>query len=248
MNIFLTPGTVPAGSSLPGNLQTLINLVCQYALVGGAETIGGINYGSDTPSPENRSFPWWRTDVDGNPLGMYNWDGSAWVTVASVITAGPTSTRPITAATGTAYFDTTIARLLIWERGQWRTADGGVGEIRYYEGTSIDQVLTLNPGWINYSNGSNKVLAGQSTDHPYGSSIGAESQTLTIAQLPSHSHSASAPTCSNADNGDVGVYVISSNTEPNASNLFSATTGLAGSGDSVSILQPTLYVYMIQKT
>lgn len=246
-NLFLTPGTVPANSSLPGNAQALVNFICQYGLISGAGSIGGINFGSDTPSPENRAYPWWRTDVDGNPLGMYSWNGAAWVTTPSVISNGPTASRPLTAATGTVYFDTTISRLLIWERNQWRTADGGIGEVRHYEGASIAAVLALNPGWIEHSASAGRVIGNQNTDHPYGSAIGEDAHTITVNEMPAHNHTTSAPTCSNADNGDPGPYVVSAATEPNASANFVSPTGTTGSGAAMSILQPTLYLFAIIK-
>jgi hypothetical protein len=247
MNLFLTPGTTPANFSLPGNAQAWVDFIAQYVLVGGADAIGGINYGSDTPSPENRGFPWWRTDVGGNPLGMYNWNGSAWVTIPSVISNGPTSSRPLVAAQGTEYFDTTISRALVWDRGQWRTLDGGIGEIREYEGASIDAVLTANPGWVEHSASAGRVIGGQSTDHPYGSAIGEDAHTIAINELPPHSHAIAVPTCSNSDNSDPGNLVCVSPNEPNASTPFASSTGAAGSGAAANVIQPTLYLYRIIK-
>lgn len=247
-NLFLTPGTVPANTSLPGNAQALVNFICQYGLISGAGSIGGINFGSDTPSPENRAYPWWKTDADGNPLGMYSWDGSAWVTTPSVFSTGATASRPLTAAVGTAYFDTTISRLLIWERNQWRTADGAIGEVRYFQGATLAAVLALNPGWAEFSAGAGRVVAGQSAAHPYGSSIGEDSHTIAINELPAHSHTTSAPTCSSADNGDAGPYVVSAATEPNASANFSTPTGATGNGEGMSIIQPTLYLWSLIKS
>ena len=247
-NLFLTAGSAPFGSSLPGNTQALLDFIAEYVLVDGAGSIGGINFGSATPSPENRAYPWWRTDSSLNPIGMYSWNGSAWVTVPSVIAGGSTSSRPLIAAQGTLYFDTTISRALIWDRGQWRTLDGGINEIRYYEGTSIADVLTQNPGWVEYSAGAGRVLAGRSTDHAYGSIAGEDAHTIAINELPAHSHSIAVPTCSNADNSDPGNLVCVSPNEPNASTPFASTTGAAGSGAAMNVLQPTLYLYAIQKT
>lgn len=248
LNLFLTPGTAPANQKLPGNAQALLNFIAGYVLIAGDDSVGGINFGNATPSPENRAFPWWRTDVDNNPLGMYSWNGSAWVTTPSVVTSGTTAGRPLSAATGTEYFDTTISRLLIWERGQWRTSDGGIGEIREYEGATIDAVLALNPGWVDYSAGAGRVIGGASSDHPYGSSIGEDTHVLTVNELAAHNHTVSAPTCSSADNGDVGAYVVSAATEPNASNLFASPTGNAGADAAHNNIQPTIYLWRIKKT
>lgn len=247
LQLFLTPGITPAQAPLPGNAQALVDFIAQYVLIAGDENVGGINFGSATPAPENRAFPWWRTDVSNNPIGMYSWNGSAWVTTATVVASGTTAGRPLTAATGTEYFDTTISRLLVWERNQWRTADGGIGEIRYYEGASLASVLASNPGWVEYSTGANRVLAGQSADHPYGSAIGEETHVIAVNELPAHSHSTSAPPGSTADNGDVGPNVITSATEPAAS-PFVTPTGTTGAGAAMNVIQPTLYLYAIQKT
>ncbi len=87
LDLFLQAGTAPAGG-LPGNRQALLDFIAQYVLIAGIGNVGFINFGSATPSPENRAYPWWRTDADGNPMGMYSWNGSAWVTTTQIIANG----------------------------------------------------------------------------------------------------------------------------------------------------------------
>ncbi len=248
LNLFLTPGTAPSGQGLPGNAQELYNRVAQYVLIAGSGSVNGINYGADTPPPENRDMPWWRTDADGNPMGMYSWNGSEWVTTETLVSNGPTAGRPITAAVGTEYFDTTISRLLIFERGQWRTADGGIGEIREYEGASIAAVLTLNPGWVEHSASAGRVIGSVNADHAYGSLAGEDSTSLGINQIPAHLHTGIVLTGSEADSGDAGDLVITAATQSiGLRTITGSTTGNTGGSEAHNNLPPTLYLWRICK-
>lgn len=247
INLYLQAGTAQQGAQLPGTAQALLNYVAANVLVIGAGDVGWVNFGYLEPSADNRAFPWWRTDVNGNPIGMYSWNGSAWVTVPTLIANGPTESRPINASEAQEYFDTTISRLLIWDRGQWRTADGGIGEVREYVGTAA-AVLTANPGWIEYAAGAGRVIGGYDTTHAIGATVGADSQALSIANLPAHTHPSYQIIGSESDNGDVGALVITADSQSTAVSPFAGTvTGSTGTGDAVPVLQPTIYLVRIIK-
>lgn len=253
LNLFLQAGTAPAQQALPGNAQALLNFIAQYVDIAGGQNFNGINFGSVTPSPDNRDKPWWRTDANGQPLGMYSWNGSDWVTTAFIVPNGSSGSRPLNPASYTEYFDTTINRLLIYERGQWRTADGCTGEMREVEGATIEAVIALNPGWIQHTASIARVIGGAGTaagvgSHATGESAGVENLTLGINQIPAHTHGSIQLTGSEADNGDAGNLVVTASTQSiGLRTIDGSVTGSAGSGEAHSVIQPTYYLFRIVK-
>lgn len=253
LNLFLQAGTAPANTPLPGNFQALIQQVAAYIAIAGGENFNGINFGSVTPSADNRDKPWWRTDANNQPLGMYSWNGSAWVTTSFIIPNGSSASRPLNPANYTEYFDSTINRLLIYERGQWRTADGCVGEVRHVKGATLAAVLALNPGWIQDTDSIARVIGGAGTaagvgDHGFGELAGAESVTIGINQMPAHNHTDIVLAGSDTDNSDIGnlVCVAATGSIGNRT-ISSSSTGNSGSGEALSVLAPTIYYWTIVK-
>ena len=252
LSLYNQAATLPAGTALPGNAQALVNMVAQYLLIAGGQNFDGINYGSNTPSPEDRDKPWWRTDSSGNPMGMYSWNGSAWTTVPFVVPSGVSANRPLNPAVGTQYLDTTINRLLIYERGAWRTADGCVGQVIDVKAATLADALALNPGWIQDGDSIGRVVgaagASGSINHAMGETVGSESVKLGINQIPSHTHQLTLAN-GRADGNTTNP--------PNQNVLFSGAVGgsgaatltpdTAGSGEAVSLLQPTIYYWRLVK-
>jgi len=254
-NLFLVPGSTPSGASLPGNAQALVNFIAQYVLISGDQNIGGINYGSDTPPPENRGFPWWRTDSTGNPIGMFNWNGSAWVTVSTAIASGPTSSRPLTPVTGTLYQDTSINVLLMFERGAWRTAAGSPGDVKAVKASTLADAILKNPGWVQDPDSMGRVIGGAGagaglTERLFGDSVGTETVSLTEAQNGMHAHGEIKLRGSNEDNGDAGPLVITAVAQDNGLQALAAdsTTGTSGTGAAHNNVQPSVFYWMLTKS
>lgn len=251
LNLFLQAGTAQSGQALPGNAQALLNFIAQYVAIAGGQNFNGINFGSVTPSADNRDKPWWRTDANNQPLGMYSWNGSAWVTTAFIVPNGSSGSRPLNPANYTEYFDTTINRLLIYERGQWRTADGCTGEVREVEGATIEAVLALNPGWIQHTASIARVIGGAGAasgvgDHAPGSVAGEESTILAINQIPPHTHTTQGNYGSGGEGGSDNPAYYDSAQGPVSLQSWPAT-GSTGSGEAHNTLQPTYYLYRIVK-
>lgn len=249
LNLFLQAGTAPAGQKLPGNAQALLAFIAAYTQIAGGQNFNGINFGSVTPSADNRDKPWWRTDANSQPLGMYSWNGSAWVTTAFIIPNG--TVRPINPANYTEFFDTTINRLLIYERGAWRTADGCVGEVREVEGATIEAVIALNPGWIQHTASIARVIGGAGAaagvgNHAAGSSAGEETTTLQINQIPAHTHTTQGNYGSGGEGGADNPLYYDSAQAPVSLQVW-PPTGSAGGGESHNTLQPTYYLFRIVK-
>ena len=239
---YLSALTYPSGTEIPGTMQGLANLLAQYFAVNGLSELGGINFGPTTPSEANRDKPWFKTDDSYNPIGFFAWNGSAWVTFdTGAIPSGPTASRLASPAVGQLYFDTDIKCVLIWERAKWRTADGSPGDVKFVKASTLSDALTNNPGWVEDTVGQNYVIAGASSTHSYGSTAGAETHTLTIPEMPAHTHGLSEQNDPNG--GDHNA----SGTDSFLRTGTGRNTLSAGEGDPHNNMQPTRYLWCLVK-
>ena len=95
--------------------------------------------------------------------------------------------------------------------------------------------------WVAYAEG--RVLVGKQSSGTFDTlneNLGAETTTLSVAQLPAHTHSFTY-----ADRGDAfgGSYAMSVTTGGNT-----RTTSSVGSGSAHTNLQPSVTVYMWKRT
>jgi hypothetical protein len=98
-----------------------------------------------TPGTDDPVF-WVRTN--GNHIvGLYGWNGSAWVASANAVASGPTTARPASPVEMEEFFDTTINVALRFERGAWRTSAGSPGDVKSVTHTTLADALRINPGW-----------------------------------------------------------------------------------------------------
>lgn len=107
-------------------------------------------------TPTSTTPPLWlqttqdATDVGGtvgDPIGWFLWDGTSWVPFSSIVLSGPTANRPSTPAAYQQYYDTDISTFIWFERGQWRTVDGVIGDVKIVTAATLTAALTQNPGW-----------------------------------------------------------------------------------------------------
>lgn len=257
MSLVLTlqAGTAPSGTSLPGNAQALLNFIAAYVGITGGQSFNGLNFGATTPTPENRDKPWFKTDGSGNPIGLYSWNGTAWATIPTNIASGPTAQRPSSPSIGTEYFDTTIGCLLIYASKGWTTASGSVGDVKEVKAADLSTALTNNPGWVQDTDSVGLVIGGAgdataiTAPHPYGSVVGEEAHTLTIAETPAHTHTLTgtnnwAAYSGQHQNGSqpAGVYPIVTG------QATASTTGSSGSGGAHNTMQPTIFYHRLLKS
>jgi hypothetical protein len=241
--------TVPEGTEFPGTVQELLDLIAQYEEITGGENFNGVNYGDTEPAPEDRDKAWFRTDGSGDPIGWYGWDGAAWTALPVISPSGTTAQRPSPPTEYQQFFDTDIDAALIYYGGQWRTLAGTPGDLKHVTGTTLASVLTKNPGWSHYTDGIGRVLAGAAADGSDAETdVGSDEVTLTVAELPAHTHEDLVVTGSQADNGDNGTFTIMAATESlGAKTVAGSQTGSKGDGDPFSIMQPTRFVFCLVK-
>lgn len=249
LNLILTPGTTPFGTPLPGNAQALVDFMAEYLGITGDEGFNGLNYGPNTPSPENRAYPWFKTNSTFDPIGLYAWNGSDWVASPLITPSGPTGSRPVSPATGTQYFDTTISVQLVWERGAWRTLSGSPGDLKFVTAATVAAAITQNPGWVEYSAARGRVLgaagAGSGlTERAVAETTGEEDHTLAINELPAHTHSTNwAAYSGQFQNGTQGAGIY-----PVVTGVGVTPTLAAGGTEGHNNMQPSMFQILLQKS
>lgn len=185
LNAELQALTVPSGTEFPGTVQALLDLIAQYEAIVGLQDFSGVNFGDVEPTPEERDRPWFKTDGSGNPIGWYSWGGSSWEPTPVTPQSGATANRPSSATLAQMYLDTDIDVLLIYNGAAWVTASGSPGDVKYVVAATLADALTKNPGWVNYTDGIGKVVAGAAADGSnYDNDEGADGVTIDITNLP----------------------------------------------------------------
>ena len=92
--------------------------------------------------------------------GLQLYNGSSWTT--NLFPMGATADRPKSAAVNDLYFDTEINRLLRNTTQGWTTFDGAVGDIKMVDAQDLNDALTKNPGWVDYTSITGKFPMGYS--------------------------------------------------------------------------------------
>lgn len=248
LNLVITAGKVPFGTSLPGNAQALATFMSLYNGVGGAQNFDGVNFGPNTPTADNRDKPWFKTDAVGNPIGWFSWNGVAWLGIPLIAASGGTTGRPSSAGLGTEYYDTDIGALIIWNGVNWTTASGTIGDVKEVFLSTLAIALQNNPGWIQEPSSIGCVLAAAgpagpiSSAHNYGQVLGEEAHQLTVNELASHTHTVPSGGGGATADGNVGnpAGIISSRD--------STATGSTGGDTGHNNIQPTYYAWRLLKT
>lgn len=235
--------TLPDGTEFPGTPQQLLELIAEYMAITGLADFNGINFGSTDPDEADRDKPWFKTDDDGNPLGWFGWNGSAWVPIPNVLPNGATSARPLNAIEGQQYFDTDINVQLVYNRSQWRTASGSPGDVKAVKAASLSAALDLNPGWSQDPDSIGRSIFGVSdgSGFEFGDTGGEVTHVLTVEELPAHAHSMPA----------AGNHLQADGNAANPAGIVAGqtptTTGSIGSGAAHNNMPPYVcYWYLIK--
>jgi len=247
LNITLQALTLPDGTEFPGTMQGLENLIAQYLVIAGEDTFSGINYGPTTPDAANRDRPWYKTDSSFHSIGWFAWDGSAWSPVPLFPLSGTFAAAPTGVMVGQLYYATDINRQCQWNGSAWVTADGGQGEVRFVRGTSITTILTNNPGWSQVTDMAAAVIgvAGDGTinswsDRTAETHTGEETHTQTLDELVAHTHDVTADNSAGAPGAQAG-------SDSACKQETAITSTSTGGGSAFNVMQPTWFLYAIQK-
>ena len=155
--------------------------------------------------------------------------------------ASPTLTGTPLAPTATVATDTTQVATTAFVKNVLENYIYPVGSIY------MNMAVATNPGtllgfgtWVAYAEG--RVLVGHQSSGTFDSlneSLGAETHTLTTAEMPAHTHTYNVS--SGADNVQGGG-------DANLTSVSSTTTGSTGGGGAHSNLQPSVTVHMWKRT
>lgn len=119
--------------------------------------------------------------------------------------------------------------------------------------------IMLGQKWELYGQGKTTVCKDSGTFATLGNSVGAETHTLIISEMPSHSHTMKAGiTASNSHIHTISkaniiaacpTHVSDVNLTPHASNPdFTPKTGITGEGQAHNNIQPSIVVLRWQRT
>lgn len=253
LNLSLIFGTVPAGQEFPGTPQALGDFLAQYFWITGGENFIAINFGPDEPDADNRDAPWFKTDNDGVPIGWFSWNGAAWQQMPTNVPNGTTAQRPSDPGEGDLFFDSDIEVLIIYHSAAWITAAGSPGDLKHVQATTIEQALTKNPGWSQATEAtySGRVLgaAGDGTSltpRAYGDVDGAEEITLTINQIPEHTHTIGG-LADQAWAANLNVSNPAGNLAHYGSSSTGSTPAIGTGGLAHDNMMPVIFVWLLVK-
>lgn len=240
---------IPSGYcfTTPAQYWTDIQALITGTVDGGV----GFNYGSTTPSSENRGLPWIRTDAEAtsNYIRTYTYSAAhgMWVSPHCI---PPSDKRAI---------------LFTGAKAEIFTLDGGSGDDPTITAPTVItgsfwQILTAFEFKIPLGVGTGTTYDGATRSVAIGDTIGSEKVVLTEAQLPEHKHFIAA----NVDLADWSSAISASNYAAKsmtkegsdedyslASTATAATVGktsLTGEGDAHENMPPCVAVYFIGRT
>lgn len=123
-----------------------------------------INFGSTTPAAADQSKPWFRTNADGTPDGLYTYSGGYWLK------------RHQLAATS----------VQLWE--------GDITQVHLFDGGEAGAVTTISgPFWEEVTDMRAKIPMHPGTTAngiaiAANANAGEDKHAITIAELPAHTH------------------------------------------------------------
>jgi len=236
----LVPGTLPEGwcaQSEQDRYQTYFKLA-QVRAFTAATASQYFNFGNSTPTPDNRIYPWLRTEADGAPDRWYVYYDGIWCWPHSI--------------------PSNDSRVIIWT--------GSAGDIDTLDGGTAGTATTKSgPFWQIDTTFAQRMPVGVGTLPLAGTALavgdtgGADQVTLTAEQLPAHKHPVYPDGRENEwahysyDSGSTDgtnqepAWPITSGSADQTSELFAQNqTGTTGSAHNN--MPPYRTVYFIKRT
>jgi microcystin-dependent protein len=213
----------------------MLNTIANSLMAEFPQNFTKLNFGPDTPGVNDQAYPWFRQGGadPGKPDGLYYYVGGKWV-----------MQHPVPAGAGE-------RRFWFGESGALQTYDGGAA------GTVT---ATTGPMWEIDANMQGRFPIGRESGKAWdlnGEKGGAETVTLTVAQLPAHTHTYQDTIWRESQSCRIGDYVL--DTDPagdgnqgidgnNSTWVKDRATKSTGSGSAVSIMPPWIAGYWIKRT
>lgn len=183
--------------------------------------------------------------------------------------SGTTAQRPADPFEFERYYDETIETEIWFERGAWRTTSGVRGDVKYVSWATSTEALARNPGWEILGTGETNntawrgralsqatkdTIPGEDLDvssgiseHAPGDTFGAETHTLTTAQIPAHTHTFDLEVTGAPDGANkYADWESSANATP--AQPAAGVTQSTGGGEAHNNLGPRLALWCLRKT
>lgn len=226
----VTMGNLPEGAC-PNSLQSQSNLFAQYLRVLFPLTSTLFNFGNTPPAADQRSFPWFRTNSDGTPDGLYLYYNGYWIRPNPEAALSP------------------AMRFVDCSKAAIDTYDGGEsGSVDAYSGP-MWQIATTdgNPPEDDMSNWlmKGRVPIGISADFIEGATGGNQSVVISQTNLPATGIKLGLTTRASGTGPTSPDWVT-----PNTSNadVSGGYTGWMGNATPLNVMNPYLAGYWIKRT
>ena len=227
MNVVNAMGSLPSGYCWPSSPQTYANdivaLITSY--VNGE--FSSLVMSESAPDSDYNDLPWIKVDSSNSLIGLFTFsaDAAAWA-----------RTHPIEASSD-------VRQIWVGSEADLKTYDGG-------EDTTV--TVSTGPFWeidtdfefrfplgVGTSPGGTAVAVGQTG--------GEEEHTLTVAELPEHTHDAIWDK-QDADGGGQLNFPYNGTDHDAGEGEITRATESTGDGDAHSIMPPYRGVYFIKRT
>jgi hypothetical protein len=226
----ITAGVLPEGFCATSE-QSRFNTFAQYLTVTFPATIQTYNYGSTVPTPDQQSFPWFRINADGTPDKWYVYAAGYWLSLHPT----PASSPEIR------FYDDTFASIDTYDGGEV----GGITSITgpmWQVATTDGLPPTAPPVYTNWLM-PDRTPVGVGSTFSLAMTGGEISHTLTIDEIPAHSHSGTTAIGLNV--GGAGHCVSTNDTSQGTAPL---TINNTGGGIQHNNMPPYYAGYWIKRT
>jgi len=174
------------------------------------------NYGSNAPEPDQQGYPWVRLDGSGNLEGLYVFSNGVWLRPHPVPPESPV---------------------------RWFYRDSSASLVSYDGGAAGAVTAITGPMWEVDTDMSGRMPIGVSDDFALDATGGAQEVTLTLDELPAHTHSIGA-----SSDTDQVLRTKAATGDPNGGTQGTIQTDSTGDGEPFNIMNPHIAGFWVKRT